>query len=67
MLILRTTLTRALERWLRESHDDGCRPLKVEQVGADIQVLCADGSDLSDDERIEVRARLAANAVSPLK
>jgi hypothetical protein len=67
MLILRTTLTRPLGRWLRESHDDGCAPLKVEQVGADIEVLRADGSALSADETIEVRARLAANAVKPLK
>jgi hypothetical protein len=67
MLILRTTLTPALERWLRESHDDGCAPLKVEQVGADIRVLRDDGSDLSEDETVEVRARLAANAVRPLK
>jgi hypothetical protein len=67
MLILRTQLTPALQRWLRESHDDDCAPLLVEQVGADIRVTRADGSDLSDDETVEVRARLAANAVEPLK
>jgi hypothetical protein len=67
MLILRTMRTAALDHWLRESHDDGCAPLSVEQVGADIQVLRADGSELSADETIEVRARLAANAVEPLR
>jgi hypothetical protein len=67
VLILRTTLTPTLARWLRESHDDDCAPLLVEQVGADIRVVRADGSDLSDDETLEVRARLAANAVEPLR
>jgi hypothetical protein len=67
MLILRTTRTAALDHWLRESHDDDCAPLSVEQVGADIQVLRADGSELSEDEKIEIEARLAANAVEPLR
>ena len=38
-----------------------------EQVGAYIRVIRADGSDLSDDETVEVRARLAADAVEPLR
>ena len=67
MLILRTTRTAALDYWLQDSYDDGWPPLKVEQVGADIQVLRADGSELSADETIEIEARLAANAVEPLR
>ena len=67
MLILRTVRTAALDHWLRESHDDGCAPLNVEQVRAGIQVLRANGSELSADETLEIEARLAANAVEPLR
>jgi len=63
MLILRTTLTPTLETWLRESHDDDERPLRVAQVGVDVLVCRADYSEPSDGEQLEVAARCAAHAI----
>ncbi len=73
MLIRATSLTTALARWLRESHDDGTPELVVRYqlrgraCVCDIRVLRANGSDLSEAERLEITARLAAHAVEPLK
>ena len=67
MKIMATKLTRALRGWLTSSHDDGHEPLRVEQVGPDIDVTRADGSELSAAEELEITARLAAHAVEPLK
>ena len=67
MLIRDTTLTPALARWLRESHDDDESELLVAQVGTDIVVMRLPAArDLSETERLEITARLAAHAVEPL-
>jgi hypothetical protein len=71
MLIHDTTLTPALARWLRESHDDGEPELVIRRAGwghsPPHSVLRADGSEVSDTERTEITARLAAHAAEPLR
>lgn len=63
MKIPATQLTRQLDRWLRQSHDDHEPELVVRQAGPDIIVTRHDGSDLTTSEHIEVLARVAAHRV----
>lgn len=67
MLIRDTALTEALVRWLRESNDDDRPALRVTERGSAIEVLRADGGELSPAEELEIKARLAAHAVEPLR
>lgn len=67
VLIRDTTLTPALARWLRESHDDGTPELRAVSQWPHISVRRADGSEVSDTECTEITARLAAHAVEPLR
>lgn len=85
MIIRGVSLTPALARWLRESHDDGQPELMVETtcIGRRtigllrgsrrlhpimvIRIRRHDGTELSEAERLEIKARLAAHAVEPLK
>lgn len=66
MIIPSLTLTPALLAWLRSRHDDDAKPLRVRQRGPDVDVLRADGAELSELEQRHVRATLAAHAVEPL-
>mgnify|MGYP003527995863 CR=1 FL=1 len=65
MIAQSTTLTPTLARWLSHAHDgapDRGQPLRVRQLGAHLEVLQADGAELSESERIEVTSLLAAHA-----
>lgn len=65
MTILPTPLTMDLVDQLQRSHDPGQRRLVVEPREGDILITRHDGSELSDDERFEVFARLAMLTTEP--
>lgn len=67
MIVRDTVLTPALQRWLEQARDDDQPPLQVRQVGSDIEVLRPGGATLSETERVEVTALLAAHSVEPLR
>jgi hypothetical protein len=63
MIIANLTLTPGLLRWLRSRHDDGAQELRARQRGPDVEVLRADGSELSEAEQAHVRGTAAAHGV----
>lgn len=67
MLIPNLTLTSQLQRWLRQSNDDGQPELFVRYESthpkAGVIVTRQDGSEPSESEQLEIMARLAAHAV----
>ncbi len=65
MTIHPTPLTTDLLDLLQRSHDPGQRPLVVEPREGDILITRHDGSELSDDERFEVFARLSMLTTEP--
>lgn len=67
MIVRGLTLTLGLARMLASRHDDGEAPLRVRQVGPDVAIFRADGSELSELEERHVRGVLAADRVEKIR
>lgn len=66
MIIRSIAPTPALTAWLQRQHDDGQPALTVAAVGDGLEVLRADGAELSETEAAHVRGIIAAHRVQPL-